>query len=121
MCRGRSGRRRSICSGGVQSGHSRLALTRVAPLQANPSRPTAIAVAKRLAVAEQEIKPPLARVDHDGAGPLVARIAHGGARDRGAAEAEEARDRVVAGDGLIGCASQKSKSGTGYGAGRKEI
>jgi hypothetical protein len=40
MWRGRSGRRLSICAGGVQSGHSRLYPMRVTPAQVNPGRPT---------------------------------------------------------------------------------
>jgi transposase InsO family protein len=40
VTRGRSGRRANICSGGVQSGHSRLALIVVTPLQVKPARPT---------------------------------------------------------------------------------
>ena len=60
MWRGRSGRRRRIWLGGVQPGHSRLALTCFDAAPGEAVAADADAVAHRLAVAEHEIEPPFA-------------------------------------------------------------
>src|SRR3981189_2232685 len=78
MWRGRSGRRASICAGGVQAGPSLFAVMRWGPLPAETAAADADAVAQRLAVAGHEIEPPLAGVDEDGSGRVVGLEHHRG-------------------------------------------
>src|SRR4029453_15509467 len=72
-------------------------LVRALPLEAPPADTDA--VAQRRATALNEIKPPLCRVDDDGAWRILAVITHGGAAEVGAIEA---KDVVHA---LLGCAA----------------
>src|SRR5438477_8590915 len=58
-------------------------------------------VLKGLAIAEHEIEAALARIDHNGSGPMIARIADCGARYRRTAEAEQARHPGAPGYRLI--------------------
>src|SRR5882724_6135487 len=72
MWRGRSGRRASICAGGVQLGHSLFADMRWVPPQREAFAADADAVTQRLAVREHEVEPPLGRVDDNGARRVTA-------------------------------------------------
>src|SRR3954468_4748330 len=56
------------------------------------------AVAQRLTAREHQIEPPLRRVYDDGAGRIVAGVAHGGTRDRARAAAGGAEIRPAAHD-----------------------
>src|ERR1700730_14993412 len=56
------------------------------------------AVARRLAVAEHEIEPPLGGVDEDSARGIITRKAHGRARDRARAAAAAKEIRAAAHD-----------------------
>ena len=68
MWRGRSGRRFSISGGGVQSGHSRLAMMVLVPRPFEAGTTDADAVFQRLMIGQHEVEAALGRRDHDGAG-----------------------------------------------------
>src|SRR5438445_12562014 len=105
--RGRSGRRCSICAGGVQSGHSRLALIWVAPLQEKLAT-HADGIAQRLAVAEHEIESALRRTDDDGAGFLTAGVTYYRACRRGTEQSGEKRAAAAANLLVVGIGSPSS-------------
>ncbi len=95
MKRGRSGRRLSICDGGVHVGHSFLADTAVVPAQVKPTRPTPMPYLQRRTAVLNQIQAALGGVDDDRAGGVVARIADRLATDRAAAERSAAQEFVT--------------------------
>jgi hypothetical protein len=94
MCLGTSGCRAIISGGGVQSGFSLFAVILCVPFHWKPARPTPT-VAQRRAVSFNEIELSLRRIDDDGARRMFALIAHSGAAEAGAVQAEDVIDALL--------------------------